>query len=899
MPAEQKAPNFNRNPMLWLAVAFAVGIAAAHFSNVNVAAAMMLTVLLAAAAALSARSPGFSRLFTEEGRLKAGLRTLFILAAFAFAGAASFEIETTGIADNRIRVLYDGGSITSGDPVEVEGVLAASPEAAAEGYFITVRTETITHRGQAREASGNVRLFVPASRSETVKYGSRIRVACRLEREDEYLNPGVARKRDILDRMGVDASGTLKSEMLIEHIGEDRVFLPLAWVYAARAKAIDQFRSNLSQPTAGVMIASLLGDKHFLDKPTADLFREGGTFHILIISGLHITFIGGLLLWLIRQFTRNRWIQFIGTTTVLWAYSLAVGGDVPVVRAAIMFTVISFSFVIYRQTSLLNSLGISTLLLLVWRPSDLFNPSFQLTFVSVAAILGMAYPALENLRAVGRWMPSTETPFPPNVPSWLKRFCEYLYWNPVAWPIEVKRQIWSANIFKSKPAGEITQKLARYAFDGIFVSLVVQIWMLPLLVVYFHRVSLIAIVLNLWVGFFIALESFAAVFALVAGNVSSLLASPFYLLAEAFNSLMLLLPRLFVDNSWASFRLPAYDGTGRMLYAAYFIPILLLAYAAYRWRPFDLKSNLSSSLTIAAGTALLVFAIVVISHPFSAPTHDGRLHVDFLDVGHGDSALITFPDGRTMLIDAGGRFDYRRSDDEPFEPDIRGVGEAVVSEVLWAKGYSHIDHILTTHAHADHLGGLNDIARNFTAGSFIFGISPRNDEGFAELTNVLHRRGIPVETVARGDKLEFGQAVVEVLYPSADQDATIASSNDNSVVLRIKYGSRSFLLTGDIESVAEAQLVRDSSLVSDVVKVPHHGSRTSSTAEFVNAVDAKYAVISAPRRSPFGHPHAEVVERWQAAGAKILTTGTSGMISISTDGSHLDVAEHARSLSEP
>ena len=155
------------------------------------------------------------------------------------------------------------------------------------------------------------------------------------------------------------------------------------------------------------MIASLLGDKYFLDKDTADLFREGGTFHILVISGLHITFIGGLLLLFIRRLTRNRWTQFIVTMRVLWAYTLAVGADVPVVRAAIMFTIVLYSYVIYRQGSLLNSLGVCGLILLVWRPSDLFNPSFQLTFVSVAAIVAMAYPLIETCErsAAGRQPP--------------------------------------------------------------------------------------------------------------------------------------------------------------------------------------------------------------------------------------------------------------------------------------------------------------------------------------------------------------------------------------------------------------------------------------------------------------------------------------------------------------
>src|SRR5207253_3195212 len=121
------------------------------------------------------------------------------------------------------------------------------------------------------------------------------------------------------------------------------------------------FQNNLSPSAAGVMIASLLGDKYFLDKDTADLFREGGTFHILVISGLHITFIGGLLLLFVRWITRNRWVQCGVTIAVLWGYTLAVGADVPVVRAAVMFTIVLFGYAIYRRGSLLNSLGLCAL----------------------------------------------------------------------------------------------------------------------------------------------------------------------------------------------------------------------------------------------------------------------------------------------------------------------------------------------------------------------------------------------------------------------------------------------------------------------------------------------------------------------------------------------------------
>ena len=904
MPAKS-APNFDRYPMLWLAASFAAGILAANVITID------LYALFAACAILAIAS-----LIFREQRFAA----ILMLAAFAAAGSASMSMETQSISPDRLRVLYDNGAIRSGDPVEAEGVLMGRPEPSIDGVFLNLRSEKLTYHGKEFQVSGNIRLFLPVidgsdsdgqqsgdkteadlkSEISNLKYGSRIRAACKLKREDEFLNPGVIQKREILDRLGVDATGSIKSPLLVEKLADESVFLPLAWVYDQRSQLIHDFRDDLGRSAAGIMIASLLGDKYFLDKDTADLFREGGTFHILVISGLHITFIGGLLLLFLRQLTRNRWTQFIVTMLVLWAYTLAVGADVPVVRAAIMFTIVLFSYVIYRQGSLLNSLGICGLVLLGWRPSDLFNPSFQLTFVSVAAIVAFAYPLIETLRKIGNWTPSAQTPFPPNVPNWLKRFCEMLYWNPAAWKIESKRQIWTANIFKSpfipKRIFGATQKIVRYIFEGFLVSLIVQIWMLPLLVVYFHRISVVSVLLNLWVGFFIAFESFAAVIGALSGHFGSVLALPFIKFADKFNWLMLSVPRLFSDNGWASFRLPSYSGAGRAIYVVYFLPILLLAFAVNRWKPFDIQQRswpMQKVVLYPVFSALIVLVGIITFHPFSAPRPDGRLHFDFLDVGQGDSALVTFPDGKTLLVDGGGRFRYQAGngeDAEPFEPDVRGIGEAVVSEFLWFRGYSRIDHILTTHADADHIQGLNDVAKNFSIGSAVFGRTPMGDPDYATLTEVLRRRGIPAETISRGDRLQYGDVTVEVLYPIATDDPNAVSDNDHSVVLRITYGSRAFLLTGDIERQAESALINNGgTLNADLIKVAHHGSRTSSTQPFIDAVGAKYAVISVGRSSPFGHPHPEVVDRWKAGGATVMTTGERGTISVSTDGRDLEI----------
>ena len=131
---------------------------------------------------------------------------------------------------------------------------------------------------------------------------------------------------------------------------------------------------------------------------------------------------------------------------------------------------------------------------------------------------------------------------------------------------------------------------------------------------------------------------------------------------------------------------------------------------------------------------------------------------------------------------------------------------------------------------------------------------------------------------------------MQVLFPENDDSPNAVSDNDHSLVLRLVYGSRAFLLTGDVERKAEnAMLATPVYLRADVVKVPHHGSHTSSTQQFIDAVKPQIAVISVGRRSRFGHPHKDVVERWQNSGAQVMTTGENGTISVTTDGSDLVV----------
>ena len=883
--------NFSNYPLLAIAIAFAFGITAASFFQFSIAGITFVCFFIAISA------------YALREQITA---TYLLISLFFGIGSLSFQFEKISISETRIRRLYDERQLISGEPIEIEGVVAKALEPAPNGFFILLDTTSATVKVSAIPVSGRVRLFVPISNIEATKdlsdlhlgYGSRIRVACLLEREDKFLNPGVYSRKLLLDRQQIDATANLKSPLLIEKVSDGRLLDRfIGTVFDLRVKAIQQTRELFSKETAGVLVASMFGNKYFLDKTTADVFREGGTFHVLVISGLHITFIGGLILLFVRRFSSRRWIQAIVTLSVLWTYGLGVGGEVPVMRACVMFSFLMIAYVEFRTLNLLNALGLAALLLLAWRPSDLFDPSFQLTFISVFAIIAIGLPMISKTKSIGTWMPSHEHPFPPNVSDRLRKMCESIYWNDAKWTVEQSRQIWSAKIIK-KPYFDRAfalgiQNVLIFIFESVVVSVSVQISLLPLLVYYFHRFPLISIPLNLWVGGILAAESFGAVAALLVTVISSTLAAPFVALTEFFSWLIVDVPSLFTHLIGTGVRIPIYSGPARSIYLLYFLPLLGLVILLIRWDPFKMtretESRISRCVRIASFPLLAILISFILLHPFSAPGADGKLHVEFLDVGQGDAAFVTFPNGRNMLIDAGGQINYKQTDEEVvdgFEPDVPRIGEIVVSEFLWERGISHIDTIVATHADADHIQGLEDVVKNFSIGHAFFGRLD-NDSELQPLLTELERYGVPKTITKAGDRVEIGGVRVDVLNPFEN----IRTANNDSVVLRVSFGETTFLFTGDIEREAENVLVNSNDpLSANVIKVPHHGSRSSSTHEFVDAVSPRFAVISVGRNSVFRHPHKEVVERWRASGSTVITTGERGAITFVSDGKDLTVS---------
>ena len=901
--AQAKAQAFAAHPLAQLAAAFALGVLGAGYFVVP------LSLLISIAAFMTVLA--FTALLKEN----ISVATLLVTVATLFLGSSLAAIEKNEVPANQLRRLIGEGTILVGEPVELTGALERDPELAPERMYLFLRVQRLRLNQTEQDVSGEVLLLAPVSGKSMqqefeqldLRYGARIRVMTMLERTDSFRNPGVSSFTEYLDRKGYDATSFVKSPLLIERLENERVFLPLAWLYEWRRTLQAEIDSRFSKDTAGVLDAALLGNRYKLSRSTSERFRDGGTFHVLVISGLHITFLGGLVFLITRRLTKNSVLQFLLSVAVLWAYSLAVGAESSVVRAALMFTFVMLAPLVSRRASSLNALGGAALVLLAWRPNDLLDPSFQLTFVSVLAIVVFAWPLLERMSAVGLWRPTRKTPYPPACAPWLRSFCETLFWREQEAQHELERANYSYKLFKVPLAGTLErlhfQRLLRYAFGAIVVSACVQMALLPLLVVYFHRLSFASLLLNIGVSLMMAAVAIIAGVAILIAQISSGVAAPLISIVNTLNWTMVHSVDPFAAIGAASIRLPEYTGWAGAVYALYYLPLTILAVSLSGWKPLNLPTAVTKPgrrrKKLALFGQLLAIAVIVL-HPFSAGRPQGKLRIDFLDVGQGDSALVTFPDNTTLLIDGGGRPGPFHRDsvsgavevggEETFEREPRSIGESVVSEYLWWRGLDHIDYILATHADADHIDGLNDVARNFLVRAALVARMPSRDPEYGRFSETLFEERIPIRIIGAGDVLRFGEVTASVLWPLASVNPNAHSRNNDSVVLRLQLGDRALLLTGDIEMAGEsAMLQANENVRADVVKVAHHGSKTSSTASLVAAAQPRFAVISVGQTSIFGHPSKEVVERWKTSGAQVLTTGQSGTITVITDGQDLSL----------
>ena len=857
-------------PALALAVTISAGILAGGISAAHFPHALTAYV----AASVLALAAGFIFVFSGF-TYSAGAASLL---AWFLLGILAAQLQPLAVPPDNVARLASQGSLDLSQPLRWRGALRSDPLALPWGLRYDVDLQEVRSADTWRPLAGGMRLeyFFDENKPTTagaLRAGDRVEVLARARVPRNFGDPGAFDEKGYLAGQDIYLTATLRDAALLERLPGPPPTLPQR-IRRLRGRLLQEVDAMLagSPDEAAVARAMLLGDRSFLDREQADRFRETGVFHVLVLAGLHVGMLAVFLLWIARRVLRlSLSAGVLLTLSTLGAYVAIVEDRPPILRAALMAAVYLLGLLIFRRLHLLNAVGIAAILILLFRPSELTDSSFQLSFLAAGTIAGIALPLLD--RSSGRYRlaldhisdVTRDRGHAPQVAQFRLDARAAAQWLAEHGPRPISRL--ATNLVT------VPCRVALRFWDLILLTVVIQIAMVPLMALYFHRITLVGFAANLpavlLTGIVVPLGFLSLGANLIWGGLGHAMGHVLGLLVAALVGSV----NWFAQWTRGSFRVPS---PPLPLLLAFFILLAVCAGAILTGR---------RSATWAATLSTLALAAAVAIHPFAPRLNKGRLELTVLDVGQGDSLFLAFPDGRTMLVDGGGL---------PGSFYVRGVrpgidvGEDVVSPFLWSRGLKRIDVVALTHAHEDHLGGLSAVLRNFRVGELWVGRDVQT-AAYRSLLDEAVARGVPVIHHVRGDTFDWDGVQGRVLWP-ADNDPGKSPSNDDSLVLRLEQNDEALLLAGDIERPDENALLRDPQpLSADFLKVPHHGGKTSTTEGFLEAVHPKFAAISVGDPNPYGHPSPEVLERIQAEGARLYRTDRDGAVSMLSDGHNIEI----------
>jgi competence protein ComEC len=399
-------------------------------------------------------------------------------------------------------------------------------------------------------------------------------------------------------------------------------------------------------------------------------------------------------------------------------------------------------------------------------------------------------------------------------------------------------------------------------FELLLVSAVMQMGLALPMAYYFHRATTLGLPANVAVVPLTQLLMPAAIATLGLGYISPLLAKPTAIVTALAVKLITGTVHGLGGLRLADLRVAAPSVV--MMAAASVALILAMVFAGKR-----------RLLAMGGLTGLLAAALALALLPPKPNIRPGVLEVTAIDVGEGDSLLLVTPQGRTLLIDAGGPIWGGGSQLD--------FGEDVVAPYLWNRGISRLDAVAISHGHSDHIGGMAAVLKDFRPKELWIGLLPPS-RALENLTGEAQALGVKLVRHWEGDEFQFGGAMVDVLFPPQDWPVGLEPKNNDSMVLQVRYGETSVLLEGDAEKAVERRIVRLHHPHADLLKVGHHGSATSTTAEILAAVKPSFAVISVGFKTSFGLPKPSVVTRLQEAGVQVYRTDLNGATTFYLDG---------------
>ncbi len=815
-----------RRPLICILISLIAGIVAGSYfsfpaNGILIAASLTLLLLL-----ISLRRKWFVACF------------VFIIGFAFLLGFFTIQKQNYSHKDNQNILSYtDQGKVT------LEGIIIESPLFYTDKNVLIVKCLRVMEDASYRPISGNIRLTIPSNIN--FQYGDFIRFHCSLKKIRNFNNPGGFDYEHFMALQGIFVSGFIheRSEIiLLRKNTANRIRLKLE---EFRRYLKEIIRENSFSPEKEIIEAMTLGNKNEIPADIRDTFSKTGTSHILCISGLHIGMVGAtffLMIFFLLKSSEYLMLRFkiiklaaASAFIIVLLYAFIAGMGLPVMRATLMAFIFLIALLSGKQYDLYNTLTLAALIILVIFPESLFDISFQLSFISVWAIIFIV-PRFNKLPQ--------------------KNISVFPYW---------------------------IQSILRYVYLTMIVSFAATVGTLPLIMYYFNRISFVTILANIIAVPLLGTLTLSLSMFFILFSFSTVISGFFVQLASFFTQIS-----INIINKLAALPFSSLSITKpNIIEIAVFYSMIFMM---MQW--IDKKSGLPrkwSAFRFMAIKYLLIIALLFFAADMTYQIFKDKwssdLRVTMIDVGQGNSALVQFPRGKNMMIDGGG-----------FMKSSFDVGKGVVAPLLYKKGIKKVEIAALSHPHPDHLLGLIYILNNFNVREIWKTNLSVNTDVFPDWEKAIKMNHIRVSLLSDKSPGKIMNGVnVSVLWPSDYylkniRNVSYDAENDSSLVLKITYGNVSFLFPGDISSEIEKKLVHSGvNLKSDVLLIPHHGSNQSSCPEFIHAVSCRYAVASAGKSNVFQHPHPDVIEKYKKAGAEIFSTDQHGTIMFTTDGNNLHV----------
>ena len=716
--------------------------------------------------------------------------------------------------------------------VVIEGLVLEPARYLKNMAKIKVRTHQILFEGQNIRLNEDLIVHI-YSHIPQLQPGEKIYFPARLRKFRNFNNPGHYNYKLAMEIKGLSCGASVSDGRYIVSMGAGRLPFPQRYLEYIQRPLREFFQKRLSPNNNNLLRALILGERQGISLDFREPFNRSGLGHIFAVSGLHIGLVAWLSFFLIKKGLScsyrlilsvdiRKLAAFLTCIPVIGYTSLA-GFHLSSQRAMIMALVFLWSIILGRERDLWSSLSLAGIIILFLDPRAIFSISFQFSFIAVIGIFCLSSVILNRLE-----------------------------------PVRIK----------AKEAGRIIGFLFDYFVGLGVVSLSAIIFLIPLSSFYFHRISLVSIpanitvipILGMWVIPFGLLSCIVYPF---SAGVADLL-----LQFDAFGlGLIMRMVNFWSDLPWSCFWTVSpniWEVIG--LYAI----LLMLFLRNYIWA--------RKGILILLIILLLDVACWIKNVRFN---HD--LRVTFLDVGQANAALIEFPGGEKMMIDAGGgrngNFD---------------MGKMVIAPFLWYSKIKKLDYLVMSHPQSDHMNGLPFLAENFHPKEFWHNGDRVETDTFKRLMTIIEEKKITKllpEDLAEGRLI--GGVRVEMLHPLPGCKAfnSADNRNNNSLVVKISFCGKAFLFPGDLQVEGEEMIVskKGDYLKSDILLSPHHGSKSSSSKKFLMKVKPQICIISSGEGNPFGFPHRQTLLRLHESGCRIIRLDKSGSV-------RFTVASHAFSI---